>query len=297
VLVLAVTATAAMRAAIERGDLDEAARQGALAGPAVVERALAARDRPTQLAAIAAATLVEDRAELLAPLARLAGGADRRTAIPAAEAARTIAGDLARRDRSDDLAAEDVAAWRAMWAELALRTDRWIELRIAALETAVALDPAGVGVDLAAALRDGDPAFRRAVVSSVALPVPPAAHAALAGAIIHDVDPLTALEAAQSLCLSLEVSARPAAILDALGPDGLARIRALVGQRADPSIGEARSRGVGTPPALPVGRGSSPVGSTGAAIRDAGRCLRYSGRGSPGSTIHRRAGSSRRSAQ
>ncbi|HEX7836134.1 MAG TPA: hypothetical protein VF469_01660, partial [Kofleriaceae bacterium] len=72
VIVTAAAALAAMRAAIERGDLDEAARQGALAGPAVVERALASRDRRIQLAAIAASPIVQHRAELLAPLARLA---------------------------------------------------------------------------------------------------------------------------------------------------------------------------------------------------------------------------------
>lgn len=271
VLVVAAAGTAAMRAAARRGDLDEAARQGALAGPAVVERALAARDRATQLAGIAAAVLVEDRAELLAPLARLAGGADRRTAIPAAEAARTIARDLARRDRPDDLTAEDLATWRIAWAELALRGDRWIELRIAALDTAAALDPGGVGVDLSAALGDADPALRSAAVSAVALPVPATAYAALAGAVIHDADPRVALEAAQALCLSLDASAPAAAILDALGPDGLARIRALVNQRSEAAAPAAR--------------------------RDAARCLTYSGRGSPGSGIHRRAGSSRRSAQ
>src|ERR1043166_1345774 len=53
-LLLAVaTAIAAMRAAVERGDLDEAARIGANAGPSVVERALMSRDRSTQLAGIA----------------------------------------------------------------------------------------------------------------------------------------------------------------------------------------------------------------------------------------------------
>ena len=135
----------------------------------------------------------------------------------------------------------------------------------------VALDPAGIGVDLSAALRDADPEFRRAAVSAVALPVPAAAHAALTGAVIHDVDPTTALAAAQSLCLSLEATAQRAAILDALGPDGLARIRALVGQKPQPA--------------------------TAAALRDLRRCVSYSGRGSPGSAIHKRAASSRRSAQ
>src|SRR5262245_25902025 len=137
----------AMRAAFLRGDVDEAARQGAIAGPAVVERALGAADRPTRLAAIAAAPIVEDRAELLDALARVAAGADRRVAIPAARAARTIARELASRDPPDDIARDDISTWRRLWAQLAMREDRWIELRILALETAAALDPGGIAVD------------------------------------------------------------------------------------------------------------------------------------------------------
>jgi len=246
IVAMAAAGLATMRAAVERGDLDEAARQGAMAGPAVVERALASRDRTTQIAGIAAARLVEDRAELLAPLARIAGGGDRGTAQPAAEAARAIARELAARDRSDDLAPGDLAAWQAAWADLALRGDRWIELRVAALDAAASLDPAGIGVDLAAALGDADLEFRRAVVVAVHLPVSPRAHAALAGAIVHDVDALTALGAAQSLCLSLEAAPRKP-ILDAVGPAGIARLRALV-----------------TAP---------PAGATATALRDAARCL------------------------
>ena len=205
-VVLAAGAIAAMTAAFERGDLDEAARRGALAGPAVVERALADPRRPTRLAAIAAAPLVEDRAELLDALARAAGGPDRRTAIPAAAAARAIARELARHDRPDDLAGDDLATWRGAWAGLAMRGDRWIELRLLALDTAAALDPAGLGVELGAALRDPDPAFRRAAATIVPVPAPPASYAQLAGAVVGDTDPEVALGAAQSLCLAPSAS-------------------------------------------------------------------------------------------
>jgi len=230
VVVLGAGGIAAMRAAFEHGDLDEAARRGALAGPAVVEQALGAPDRMTRLAAIAAAPIVEDRAELLDALARVAGGTDRRTAIPAAGAARAIAREFASHDRPDDLAEDDVATWRTAWAELAMRGDRWIELRLLALDTAAALDHAGIGVDLAAALHDPDPAFRRATASIVPLPAPAATHAALAAAVIGDGDPDVALGAAQSLCLSMGPGspASHAPILDALGAAGLARLRALV---------------------------------------------------------------------
>ena len=44
-VLVALAGIASMKAAMERGDLTEAARQGALAGPAIVERALASPDR------------------------------------------------------------------------------------------------------------------------------------------------------------------------------------------------------------------------------------------------------------
>jgi hypothetical protein len=226
ILAAGAIGVAAMRAAFERGDLDEAARQGAIAGPAVVERALGAADRTTRLAAITAAPIVEDRAELLGALAQVAAGADRRVAIPAARAARTIARELMSRDPPDDIARDDIATWRQLWAQLAMRSDRWIELRMISLDIAAALDPAGA-IDLAAALRDPDPAFRSAAVSIVPLPAPAARIGLLASAVIHDSDPEVALGAAQSLCLSLD-DAAPRPILDALGPEGLARIRALI---------------------------------------------------------------------
>jgi len=227
---MGATGIAAMRAALERGDLDEAARKGALAGPAVVERALGSLDRATRLAAIAAAPIVEDRAELLEALARAAGGADRRIAIPAAAAARAIARELARHDRPDDVAEDDLAAWRGTWAALAMRGDRWIELRVLALDTAAALDPAGLGVDLSAGLHDPDPAFRRAAAAIVTLPAPVTSYAALAGAVVGDSDPDVALGAAQSLCLSMDPdpATNPRPVLDALGAAGFSRLRALV---------------------------------------------------------------------
>lgn len=227
ILAAGAIGVAAMRAAFERGDLDEAARQGAIAGPAVVEKALGAADRMTRLAAIAAAPIVEDREELLVALSRVAAGADRRVALPAARAARTIARELASRDPPDDIARDDIATWRQLWAQLAMRSDRWIELRTISLDTAAALDVSGIAIDLAAALRDPDPAFRSAAVSIVPLPAPAAQVAPLASAVVHDRDAEVALGAAQSLCLSLD-DAAPRPILDALGPEGLARIRALV---------------------------------------------------------------------
>ena len=128
-----------MTAAYERGDLDEAARQGQLAGPVIVEKALAATARPTRLAAIVASPYVEDRAELLPALAKVAAGPDRRTAIPAARAAVAIARELAAHDLPDDLAPDDLATWGAVFAAIARDPDHFVEVRLLALDAATAL--------------------------------------------------------------------------------------------------------------------------------------------------------------
>lgn len=226
----------AMRAAIERGDVDEAARQGVNGGAAVVEAALRASDRAARLAGIAAAVDVEGREELLEVLADVARGADRRVAIPAARAARAIARELAERELPDDIASADVIAWRDRWAEIAERADRWIELRVLSLDTAAALDraaavvgtaPTGVGMTLDAALGDRDSAFRRAAVANVPAPVPPAMRAALGKAIASDLDAEVALAAAQALCFDL-VGDPPGPILEVIDAAGMLRIKTLV---------------------------------------------------------------------
>ena len=172
----------------------------------------------------------------------------RRTAIPAARATRTIARELATHDLPDDLAPADVLAWRDAWAALAVRRDRWIELRVIALDTAAALDRStpdpdsgtGTGVPLEVALADRDPAFRRAAILDVPLPVPPGARTALATAIAKDTDPAVALAAASILCFDASAAtAQP--IREALGAAGLERISALVtGTRLTPAIRDAK---------------------------------------------------------
>ena len=243
----AAAGIASMTAAMERGDVEEAARQGALAGPAIVERALQSPNRATVLAGIAAAPSTEDRAELLAPLAALAAGADRRTAIPAAHAARAIAADLARHELPDDLAPDDLAGWADRWRALALRRDRWIEVRGDALAIAASLarvgDASALGFD-AAALADPDPALRAAAVALVPSPVPAEARAPLAALVTSDAVKRNALAAAQASCAELAADP-PAAALAALGAAGIAAIRVLV---VDPTA------------SLP-------------AVRDAARCL------------------------
>ncbi len=225
-----------MRAAMLRGDVDEAARQGVLAGPAIIEEALRAPDRAARLAAIAAAPDATGRVELLDALAAAAAGPDRRTAIPAARAARAIARELAERELPDDVASDDAIAWRDVWATLAQRSDRWVELRVLALDTAAALDraaatpgtaPAGVGLSLEVALADRDPALRRAAIANVPAPVPGPMRAVLASTLAKDTDPEVALAAAHALCFDL-VADPAGPILDAIGAAGMERLRSLL---------------------------------------------------------------------
>jgi hypothetical protein len=216
-----------MTDAYERGDVDEASRQGVLAGPAVVEEGLHSSVRATQLAAIAAAPYVEARAELLPMLATVAGGADRRTAIPAAQAARAIARELAKDDLPDDIADDDVMTWRALFDQIAHGQARFIEVRVLALDTvaslAQTLTPANIGFDLTVALDDPDPAYRAAAVALVPRPTPAMLRAPLADAVKDDADAGVALAAAQALCGD---DREPALAL--LGARGLERVKKLV---------------------------------------------------------------------
>jgi hypothetical protein len=216
-----------MTDAYVRGDVDEASRQGVLAGPAVVEQGLRSTVRATQLAAIAAAPAVEDAPELLPALAELASRADRRVAVPAAMAARTIARELAKSDLPDDLGEDDVMTWRALFDQIAHADARFIEVRVYALDTvsslAQTLAPQSLGFDLAGALADRDPAFRAATVQLVPRPTPTALRATLAKAIKDDADEKVALGAAQALCGDHRDAALPL-----LGAQGLERIKKLV---------------------------------------------------------------------
>ncbi|MDB4961416.1 MAG: hypothetical protein JWP01_1415 [Myxococcales bacterium] len=287
---LGTAGIASMTTAMKEGNLEEAARQGLLAGPAVVEQALTAPDPATRMSGIVAAPHMDDRIELLEALAVTAGGPDRRTAIPAARAARVIARDFAHRSAEgipDDIAVSDLLAWRDAWGVLALDRDRWIELRVMAVDVAATLDelalpaalrddattggssaPAaatgsgatatgtpsissqaarathGAGIDLAKALADPDPAFRRAAVGAMPVPLPVALRGPLAAAIVTDTDPLVALGAAQALCADL-VADQAKPILETLGAPGLTRLRTIIST-------EGSSRGT---------------------LRDAARCL------------------------
>jgi hypothetical protein len=223
--------------AYDRGDLDEVARVGGQIGAAGIEAMLASRPEVALIAASGAA----DRVDLLGPLAEVAGGWDRSRAAPAAEVAAEIAAALTRGSlvaEGDELV-DAGAAWRA----LAMRTDRWADVRVRALEVAAAVAHAtsadALGYDLAAVLADPDPEVRRAGAELVPQPAPTATRPVLAAAIATDPDPIAALAAAQALCGDLGFGDPPAPILDALGAAGLTRLRALATAPPDDAPGPA----------------------------------------------------------
>ena len=234
----ALAGIATMTDAFERGDVDEASRQGVLAGPAIVEEAFDAPARATKLAAIASAPHVDARPELLPGLAELASSADRRVAIPAVLAAREIARELAKTELPDDIGTDDVATWRALFDQVAHAQSRFIEVRVYALDTVSSLaqtqGPSTLGFDLGGALGDPDPAFRRAAVALIPRPTPAALRAALATAVKNDADPQVALGAAQALCGD---DRDPALAL--LGAQGLDRIKKLVAGKPPRTIRDA----------------------------------------------------------
>jgi hypothetical protein len=237
------TAAPGPRAAAARGDVDEAIRRGVIAGPAAIERRLASPDRLTALAAIAAAPAVADPLGLLPALAGVAGGRDRRTAVPAASAAGAIARTLARRaapDPDDDIPDDELAGWQAAWQALARRDDRWIELRVAALDVAAALaEVRHQPLVWTEVLADPDPALRRAALELLAPPLDPALRSAVAARIADDAEPRVAIAAAAALCSDL-VSDPPGPTLAAIGPRGLARLRAALAEVALDDIGAIR---------------------------------------------------------
>jgi len=233
----------AMAAAVERGDADEASRLGVLAGPAVVEDGLRSQLRSTQLAAVAAAPMVEARSELLPELATLAQSGDRRVAIPALRAARTIARELATAagdgETADDLDPDDLTTWRALFEGLVANPHRFVEVRVLAIDTVAALSrvitPTEVGFDLAGVLGDPDPAIRLIAILNVPRPTPASARTALVSAVTSDVDDAVALAAAQVLC-----GDEPAPAVALLGVPGRDRIKKLVAGIAAKTTRDAR---------------------------------------------------------
>jgi hypothetical protein len=214
-------------------DLARLRVRAAAAPTAELERGLAAGDRATRLAMIASAPAAATPGDLLDELAIAAGDWDRAIAASAARSARTIARGLAGQDPRavageplDDEAREAaVVAWRAV----AARRDRWADVRVLALDTAVTLAAAGsapIEVELASLATDDDPSVRRGAVELVAIPTPAAARPWLVERLVHD--PVAAVQRAAGQALCADVPRDAAAVRVALGADGQAAVRALV---------------------------------------------------------------------
>lgn len=234
--VLAAASAGGLVTAHVAADHEEVARLAGQLGAAGLAPMLVDADRALVAAALDAAPSVPDGWELLDDLARVAGGWDRSQAAPAARAAARIArvvdGDRAILEEIPD---DKLASAQRTWGELAMRADRWGDVRVHALEVAARVaaarrataagDP-GLGYDLAATLADPDPEVRRASCELVPMPAPEGVRDALVRAITVDVDPTVVLSCAQALCAEL-VDGGAAPVLAALGDDGLRRLRTI----------------------------------------------------------------------
>jgi hypothetical protein len=237
VAAVAVSPQQRLTAAWLGGDFDELERIGAEVGSRGVRPALEADQREVTLAALAAATAVEDAWVLLLPLAETAAGPDRPLAAGASRAAVRIAVDLDRAAVLErDIPVDALQARLTAWRRLAGAPDRWPDVRVHALEIATALaaalgDDAGdadLAYDLEARLTDDEPEVRRAAAELAPQPLPWPMVTPLAEAAAGDAEPAVALAAAQALCSGLPFGDDGEPILAALGDRGLERLRALV---------------------------------------------------------------------
>lgn len=232
-MAVSASAHADLGAAWRAGDVAALRRVGA-AETGEVAAALRGGDPAAVLGATVAAEAAPDGWELLAPLAEVAGGWDRRLAAPAARAAAR----LSRRLDPDaaillDVPDDRLEAIGQAWEGLARRADRWSDVRVHALEVSIrvmraraatAEGPVDDASGLLAAAGDADPQVRRAALELMPVPVPAALHAPLAARVAADADPGVRLAAAQALCAALPADAP--AVLAALGAPGLDALRA-----------------------------------------------------------------------
>lgn len=240
VLGAATAAVAAPRAPRDRfvaGDL-EGLRRAVIEAPIAEATAGLRGDRASVHASLAGIAGHPDADLALALLAHLAGGWDRRRAAEAAAAGLAIA-DRLDGDRAilDDLADDDLAAAAEAWTAVARRTDRWSDVRAAAVAIAARLTVARAATaeappaldDLLAPLfADGDPEVRRAALEAVPAPAPPALRDAAAARVALDDDAIT-----QAIAAAVACGDDPRAGLAALGDAGRAALRELAAAPPD----------------------------------------------------------------
>ena len=224
-----------------RADAVDIHRAGRAAGARGLAPDLASPDRPTLFAAMRAAPAAEDAWALLFVLGARAAEADRSVAAPAAATASEIAAAL----DQDELLYQEVPSdylvetfWA--WERLARDPERFVDIRVRALEVLkalVAAAPKGAlprpfRVDWGSFFADDDPELRIAALELVPQPLPEALAAEAAALVAADPSASAALAAGQAVCGALEAARAP--LPSTLGQAGIARLRKLVLDRRLP---------------------------------------------------------------
>lgn len=157
-------------AAATAGDVDGLAREAAATTEPRLVAALASPDPRIRAAVTAAAPLAREPYLMLGALASLATKTDRLDAAPAASAAAQIARELDPLLLEEQEAPRDrLAAAAAAFRALSNESERWTDVRVHALETAVHLDRALGATGLVGDFFDDvDPELRRAAFELIA---------------------------------------------------------------------------------------------------------------------------------
>jgi hypothetical protein len=114
--------------------------QGERAGASGVAAKLATGERARTLAALRASEGAADSWALLDDLAMTAAGADRSLAIEAAQVAAEVSHHLdAITIEEQEIPSEDLLQWRGAWLKVAGSEQRWVDIRVYALEVAAVL--------------------------------------------------------------------------------------------------------------------------------------------------------------
>jgi hypothetical protein len=198
-------------------------------------------------AAVFAASLAIDSFALLSPLADIAGGYDRSLAVPAARAARAIAGELDTASVAElEIPRRTLAEAAVAWHRVARDRQVWADVRVSALEVArdlTALLSGDGSKPVIELVTDPDAEVRRAALELLESPLAPARYPRVVDRLTGDSDPEVALAAAAALCFGVRFGDDAASIRAAAGEAGLERIAELA---ADASLpGPARVAAAG----------------------------------------------------
>lgn len=236
-----------LKRSLSRGDVDDMAAVAGRMSVRELTLAMEGPDRELALAATVAAAMAVEPWRLLGPLATRAAGADRPLAVAAAISAKRIVSVLDWRSMAEyEMSSGELSDLLQTWQALALSPARWPDVRVHALEITAHLASL-VGrptsaYDLAGIVADAEPEVRRAALEL--WPEPSGVLPLVARVLASDPDPTVALAAAQLLCrdISSRAAAKPIlAAMRATQPDGLARLRELLRERANPEAAALES--------------------------------------------------------